>query len=155
MPSSLDRAWGQKFSSEAMHVYIGEKIGSPIEVIILTYWVSNHHLVHNIHQIIGGLHNLCKFQWAITSCLSYVDCWRENIKTCRATLLWLMWHSNNLQLPSKSCSPNPYVMIMSHWSEGAYARCTLSILEAIRCNGSLRVAFSAKFRFGGLLVSWQ
>ena len=93
MAESAARAWGHKFSSEAMHVYMGEKrfslwsyhIGTVFKSIQLSfdiYRFSNHHLVHDIHQMIGGLHNLFKFQWAITSCLSYVEYWPENIKTC-------------------------------------------------------------------------
>ena len=94
--SSAARAWGHTFSSEAMHVYMGENrfslwsyhIGTVFESIQLSfdiYRVSNHHLVYDIHQMIGGLHNLFKFQWAITSCLSYVEYWPENIWTyaCR------------------------------------------------------------------------
>ena len=91
--SSTARAWGHKFSSEAMHVYMGENrfslwsyhIGTVFKSIQPSfdiYRVSNHHLVHDIHQMIGGLHNLYKFQWAITSCFSYVKYWPENIKTC-------------------------------------------------------------------------
>ena len=93
--SSVARAWGHKFSSEAMHVYMGKNrfslwsyhIGTVFKSIQLSldiYRVSNHHLVlvHDIHQMIGGLHNLYKFQWAITSCLSYVEYWPENIKAC-------------------------------------------------------------------------
>ena len=91
--SSTARAWGHKFSSEAMHVYMGENrfslwsyhIGTVFKSIQPSfdiYWVSNHHLVLDIHQMIGGLHNLYKFQWAITSCLSYMEYCPENIKTC-------------------------------------------------------------------------
>ena len=87
--SSAARAWGHKFSSEAM----GENrfslwsyhIGTVFESIQLSfdiYRVSNHHLVHDIHQMVGGLHNLYKFQWSITSCLSYIEYWPEDIKTC-------------------------------------------------------------------------
>ena len=78
--SSAARAWGHKFPSEAMHVYMGENMFSlwhyhsgtvfkSIQLSFDIYRVSNHHLVHDIHQMIGGLHNLYKFQWAITSCL--------------------------------------------------------------------------------------
>ena len=91
--SSAARAWGHKFSSEAMHVYMGENrfslwsyhIGTVFKSIQLSFdihRVSNHHSVYDIHQMIGGLHNLCKFKWAITSCLSYVEYWPENIQTC-------------------------------------------------------------------------
>ena len=91
--SRAARAWGHKFSSEAMRVYMGENrfslwsyhIGTVFKSIQLSfdiYRVSNHHLVHDIHQMVGGLHNLYKFQWSITSCLSYVKYWPENIKTC-------------------------------------------------------------------------
>ena len=91
--SSAARAWGHKFSSEALHVYMGENrfslwsypIGTVFKSIQLSfdiYRVSNHHLVHDIHQMVGGLHNLYTFQWSITSCLSYVEYWPENIKTC-------------------------------------------------------------------------
>ena len=76
-----------------MFVYMGEKrfplwsyhIGTVLKRIQLSfdiYRVSNHQLVHDIHQMVGGLHNLYKFQWSITSCLSYVEYWPENIKTC-------------------------------------------------------------------------
>ena len=82
--SSAARAWGHKFSSETMHVYMDENsfslwsyhIGTVFKSIQLSfdiYRVSNHHLIYDIHQMIGGLHNLFKFQWAITSCLSYVE----------------------------------------------------------------------------------
>ena len=91
--SSAARAWGHKFSSEAMHVYMGENrfslwsyhIGTVFKSIQLSFYiyrVSNHHLVYDIHQMISELHNLYKFQWAITSCLFYVECWPGNIKTC-------------------------------------------------------------------------
>ena len=71
--SRAARAWGRKFSSEAMHVYMGENkfslcsyhIGTVFKSIQLSfdiYRVSNHHLVHDIHQMIGRLHNLYKFQ---------------------------------------------------------------------------------------------
>ena len=112
------------------------KKGSPFEATILAlYWkvksiqlsfdiyrVSNHLLVHDIHQIIGGLHNLFKFQWAITSCLSYVEYWREHQEhqDMPAALWWLMWHSNTLHPPSESCSSSVSVMIMSHCSEGGF-----------------------------------
>ena len=131
--SSAARAWGHKFSSEAMHVYMGENrfslwsyhIGTVFKSIQLSfdiYRVSNRHLVHDIHQMIGGLHNLYKFQWAITSCLFYVEYWPENIKTqdMPAALWWLMWHSNTLHPPSESCSSSLCVMIMSHCSEGGF-----------------------------------
>ena len=119
-----DQAWGQKFSSGAMHIYMGENlfsiwsynIGDAFKSIQLSfdiYRVSYHHLVHDIHQIICGLHNLCKFQWAITSCLTY---------GMPATLWWLMWHqisySNTLQLPSEPWCTPPYVMTISHCLEG-------------------------------------
>ena len=125
--SSMARAWGHKFSSEAMHVYMGENrfslwsyhFGIVFKIIQLSfdmYRVSNHHLVHDIHQMIGGLHNLYKFQWAITSCLSYVKYWPENIKTAVANV--------TLQYPaaplSQSCSSSPCVMIMSYCSEGGF-----------------------------------
>ena len=88
--SSTARAWGHKFSSEAMHVYMGENrfslwsyhIGTVFKSIQLSFdihRVSNHHSVYDIHQVIGGLHNLFKFKWAITSCLSYFEYWPENI----------------------------------------------------------------------------
>ena len=91
--SSAARAWGHKFSSEAIHVYMGKNgssiwsnhIGTVFKSIQLSfdiYGVSNHHLVHDIHQMVGGQHNLYKFQWSITSGLSYVEYWPENIKTC-------------------------------------------------------------------------
>ena len=51
-------------------------------------------------------------------------------------------YSNTLQCPSESCSSTPYVMIMSHCSEGGLPPAVLSILQAIYCNVSLRVAFS-------------
>ena len=90
--SSAARAWGHKFSSEAMHVYMGENrfslwsyhIGTVFKRSQLSfdiYKVSNHHLIHDIHQMTSGLPNLYKFQWAITSSLSYVEYWPENIKT--------------------------------------------------------------------------
>ena len=67
--SSAAWAWGHKFSSEAMQVYMGENrftlwsyhIGTVFKSIQLSfdiYRVSNHHLVHDIHQMVGGLHNL-------------------------------------------------------------------------------------------------
>ena len=129
--SSAARAWGHKFSSKAMHVYMGENrfslwsyhIGTVFKRSQLSfdiYKVSNHHLIHDIHQMTSGLPNLYKFQWAITSSLSYVEYWPENIKTVLAALWWLMWHSNTLQLPSESCSSSPCVMIMSHCSEGGF-----------------------------------
>ena len=73
--SSAARAWGHKFSSEALHVYMGENrfslwscpIGTVFKSIQLSfdiYRVSNHHLVHDIHQMVGGLHNLYTFQWS-------------------------------------------------------------------------------------------
>ena len=91
--SSAAQAWGHKFSSEAKHVYMGENrfslwsyhIGTvfkSIQLSINIYRVFNHHLVLDIHQMISGLHNLYTFQWAIKSCLSYVEYWPENIKTC-------------------------------------------------------------------------
>ena len=91
--SSAARAWGHEFSSEAMHVYMGkirfslwsyhiDTVFKSIQLSCDICWVSNHHLVHDIHQMVGGLHNLYKFQWPITSCLSYVEYWPENIKTC-------------------------------------------------------------------------
>ena len=46
------------------------------------YRVSHHHLVLDIHQMISGLHHKYKFQWAVTSCLSYIKYWPENINTC-------------------------------------------------------------------------
>ena len=84
--SSAARAWGHKFSSEAMHVYMGENrfslwsyhIGTVFKCSQLSfdiYKVSNHHLIHDIHQMTSGLPNLYKFQWAITSSLSYVEYW--------------------------------------------------------------------------------
>ena len=129
--SSAARAWGHKFSSEAMHVYMGENrfslwsyhIGTVFKCSQLSfdiYKVSNHHLIHDIHQMTSGLPNLYKFQWAITSSLSYVKYWPENIKTVLAALWWLMWHFNTLQLPSESCSSSPCVMIMSHCLEGGF-----------------------------------
>ena len=48
--------------------------------------------------------------------LSDIEYWPENIKTVLAALWWLMWHSNTLQFPSKSCSSSPCVMIMSYCS---------------------------------------
>ena len=65
--SSAAWAWGHKFSTEAMHVYMGENkfslwnyhIGTVFKSIQLSfdiYRVSNHHLVHDIHQMIDGLH---------------------------------------------------------------------------------------------------
>ena len=128
---SAARAWGHKFSSEAMHVYMGENrfslwsyhIGTVFKCSQLSfdiYKVSNHHFIHDIHQMTSGLPNLYKFQWAITSSLSYVEYWPENNKTVLAALWWLMWHSNTLQLPSESCSSSPCVMIMSHCSEGGF-----------------------------------
>ena len=91
--SSAARAWGHEFSSEAMHVYMGkirfslwsyhiDTVFKSIQLSCDICWVSNHHLVHDIHQMVGGLHNLYKFQWPIISCLSYVEYWPENIKTC-------------------------------------------------------------------------
>ena len=92
--SSAARAWGNTFSSEAMHVYTGENrfslwsyhIGTvfkSIQLSINIYRVCNHHLLLDIHQMTGGIHNLYTFQWAIKSCLSYVEYWPENInKTC-------------------------------------------------------------------------
>ena len=91
--SSAARAWGHEFSSEDMHVYMGEirfslwsyhidTVFKSIQLSCDICRVSNHHLVHDIHQMVGGLHNLYKFQWSITSCLSYVEYWPENIKTC-------------------------------------------------------------------------
>ena len=70
--SSVARAWSHKFSSEAMHVYMGGSrfslwiyhFGIVFKIIQLSfdmYRVSNP--VHDIHQMIGGLHNLYKFQW--------------------------------------------------------------------------------------------
>ena len=67
--SSAARAWGHEFSSEAMHVYMGENRFSLWSYHIDTVFksiqlscdicrVSNHHLVHDIHQMVGGLHNL-------------------------------------------------------------------------------------------------
>ena len=128
---SAARAWGHKFSSEAMHVYMGENrfslwsyhIGTVFKRSQLSfdiYKVSNHHFIHDIHQMTSGLPNLYKFQWAITSSLSYVEFWPENIKTVLAALWRLMWHCNTLQLPSESCSSSPCVMIMSHCSEGGF-----------------------------------
>ena len=128
---SAARAWGHKFSSEAMHVYMGENrfslwsyhIGTVFKRSQLSfdiYKVSNHHFIHDIHQMTSGLPNLYKFQWAITSSLSYIEYWPENNKTVLAALWWLMWHSNTLQLPSESCSSSPCVMIMSHCSEGGF-----------------------------------
>ena len=78
--SSAARAWGYKFSSKAMHVYTGENrfilwsyhfgtVFKSIQLSINIYRVCNHHLVLDIHQMIGGLHNLYTFQWAIKSCL--------------------------------------------------------------------------------------
>ena len=89
---SAARAWGHKFSSEAMHVYMGENrfslwsyhIGTVFKRSQLSfdiYKVSNHHFIHDIHQMTSGLPNLYKFQWAITSSLSYVEYWPENNKT--------------------------------------------------------------------------
>ena len=129
--SSAARAWGHKFSSEAMHVYMGENrfslwsyhIGTVFKSIQLSFYiyrVSNHHLVYDIHQMISELHNLYKFQWAITSCLFYVECWPGNIKTVPAALWWLMWHSNTLHPPSESCISPLCVMIMSQSSEGGF-----------------------------------
>ena len=91
---SAARAWGHKFSSEAMHVYMGENkfslwsyhIGTVFKRSQLSldiYKVSNHHIIHDIHQMTSGLPNLYKFQWAITSSLSYVEYWPENITSCR------------------------------------------------------------------------
>ena len=70
---SVARAWGHKFSSETMHVYMGKNrfslwsyhIDRVFKIIQLSFdicRVSNHHLVHDIHQMVGGLHNLYKFQ---------------------------------------------------------------------------------------------
>ena len=61
-----------------------------------------------------------------------------------ATLWWLMWHSNTQQLPSESCSSPPYVMIMSHCSEGHfhYMSSASCRQQAIHCSRSLGVAFS-------------
>ena len=57
------RTWSQKFSSEAMHVLMGENrfslssyhIAGVFKIIQLSidiYRVSNHHLIHDIHKII-------------------------------------------------------------------------------------------------------
>ena len=113
------------------HVYMGENrfslwsyhIGTVFKRRQLSfdiYKVSNHHFIHDIHQMTSGLPNLYKFQWAITSSLSYVEYWPETNKTVLVALWWLMWHSNTLQLPSESCSSSPCVMIMSHCSEGGF-----------------------------------
>ena len=129
--SSVARAWGHKFSSEAMHVYMGENmfslwnyhIGTVFRSIQLSfdiYRVSNHHLVHDIHQMVGGLHNLYKFHWAITSCLFLPRILGWEHQDMPTALWWLMWHSNTLQPPSESCSSSPCVMIMSHCSEGGF-----------------------------------
>ena len=93
---SATRAWGHKFSSEAMHVYMGENrfslwsyhIGTVFKRSQLSfdiYKVSNHHLIHDIHQMTSGLPNLYKFQWAITSSLSYVGilAWEHQDSACR------------------------------------------------------------------------
>ena len=129
--SSVAQAWGHKFSSEAMHVYVGEHrfsfwsnhIGTVFKSFQLSfdiYRVSKHHKVHNIYQMIGGLHNLYIIQWAITSCLSLRQIMAWEYQDMPAALWWLMWHSNTLQPPSESCSSPPCVMIMSHWSEGGF-----------------------------------
>ena len=74
--------------------------------------------VYDIQQILSRLHNLYKFQWTITSCLS-------NIKYCPewphlVTLWWQMWRqiscSNVLQFPSK-CH---YDKLMSQCLEGGF-----------------------------------
>ena len=86
---SAARAWGHKFSSDAMHVYMGENrfslwsyhIGTVFKRSQLSfdiYKVSNHHFIHDIHQMTSWLPYLYKFQWAITSSLSYVEYWPEN-----------------------------------------------------------------------------
>ena len=131
---SAARAWGHKFSSEAMHVYMGENrfslwsyhIGTVFKRSQLSfdiYKVSNHHFIHDIHQMTSAQPNLYKFQWAITSSLSYVEYWPENIKTVLAALWLLMWHSNTLQLPSESCSSSPLF-------RGGLPLDVLSILQA-------------------------
>ena len=105
--------------SAYLHIHIGT-VFKRSQLSFDIYKVSNHHFIHDIHQMTSGLPNLYKFQWAITSSLSYVEYWPENNKTVLAALWWLMWHSNTLQLPSESCSSSPCVMIMSHCSEGGF-----------------------------------
>ena len=131
----LSAAWacGQKFSSEAMHVYMGKNmfslwsyhIGTVFKSIKLSfhiYSLSNHHLVHDIHQTITPWTTQFIQQISmsrhILHFLRWILAWEhQNIP---AALWWLMWHSNTLQLPSKSCSSPPYVMIMSRCSEGGF-----------------------------------
>ena len=115
---SAARAWGEnRFSLWSYHI---GTVFKRSQLSFDIYKVSNHHFIHDIHQMTSGLPNLYKFQWAITSSLSYIEYWPENNKTVLAALWWLMWHSNTLQLPSESCSSSPCVMIMSHCSEGGF-----------------------------------
>ena len=68
---SAARAWGHKFSSEAMHVYMGENrfslwsyhIGTVFKRSQLSfdiYKVSNHHFIHDIHQMTSQQDSACR-----------------------------------------------------------------------------------------------
>ena len=119
--------------SEAMHVYMGENsfflwsyhIGGAFkstQLLFDNYRFFNHHLIHDIQQIMGGLYNLHKFQWAITSCFFYVEYWPENIKPCLPPCGGLcdIQISHTQQLPSESCSSPPYVKMTSHCSDRGF-----------------------------------
>ena len=106
--SSAARAWGHEFSSEALWSYHIGTVFKSIQLSIYIYRVCNHHLVLDIHQMIGGLHNLYTFQWAIKSCLSYVGL-RTSRHACR-----LVVANVTFQYPAAP-PPNPAVPLHVLW----------------------------------------
>ena len=105
------------------------------------YRVSYHHLVHDIHQIIGWLHNLYKFQWTITSCLSYIKYWPQNIKKA-----WHLVLANvTFQYPAAPLWILQFTSICNDnvpLFGGGLPVDVHSILQAIHCNRYFRAAFS-------------
>ena len=147
--SSVARTWGQKIVFEAMHVCMGENtfslwsyhFGSAYKSIQLPFdicKVSNHHLVHDIQQILGRLHHLHRFQWTITPCHSYVEYWPLGGLNVTSGQLFQYVPAVSLrilQFPSNCNNNVPYCL------EGASASCTQHLPRAIYCNGCLRVSF--------------
>ena len=143
--SSAARAWGHKFSSEAMHVYMGENsfslwsyhVFNSIQLSFDIYRVSNHHLIHDIHQMIGGLHNLYKFQWAITSCLSYVEYCKLPVYTLPPDPFWSRERPKSHMHRSNPQMRNLFDNQVGGSRRSTYAtktRCATWFSIAIRCS---------------------